>query len=81
MSRSKTKVPQPPPKLANPVAKHCRTFNKAHVFRDKKNDYTRAPKHKLRGDALALLALRVGCPTSTRSLTGLGRFLQRADTR
>jgi hypothetical protein len=33
------------PVETNPVAKHARTFNKATVQRDKKNDYKRKPKH------------------------------------
>ena len=30
----------------NPVAKHARTFNKAVVHRDRKNNYSRKTKHK-----------------------------------
>lgn len=30
----------------NPVAKHARTFNKAQVFKNKKLDYFRNPKHR-----------------------------------
>lgn len=30
----------------NFVAKHSRTYNKAKVFRDRKNDYTRKGKSK-----------------------------------
>lgn len=32
--------------MNNLVAKHARTFNKATVQRDKKNDYKRKAKHK-----------------------------------
>lgn len=37
-------------KLRNLVAKHARTFNKAAVHRDRKNDYSRKPKHSKRED-------------------------------
>lgn len=30
----------------NPVAKNAHKFNKSTVQRDKKNDYSRKPKHK-----------------------------------
>lgn len=30
----------------NPVAKHARKFNKAAVFRNRKFDYQRKPKHR-----------------------------------
>jgi hypothetical protein len=30
----------------NTVAKHCRTFCKSSVQRDRKNDYNRKDKHK-----------------------------------
>lgn len=33
-------------KIRNWVAKHARTFNKAAVFRSKKKDYRRKPKHR-----------------------------------
>ena len=36
-------------KVNNPVAKHARTFNKAAVYRDRKNDYKRKPKHSYKG--------------------------------
>lgn len=33
-------------KINNLVAKHARTFNKAAVHADRKNDYKRKPKHR-----------------------------------
>jgi hypothetical protein len=36
--------------MNNPVAKHARKFNKAAPHRDRKNDYTRKPKHKKKLD-------------------------------
>lgn len=37
-------------KIRNFVAKHSRKVNKAGPMKDKKNDYTRKPKHKKRED-------------------------------
>ena len=38
--------------MNNLVAKHARTFNKASVQRDKKNDYKRKAKHKAKHERI-----------------------------
>lgn len=37
-------------KANNLVAKHARSFNRASVQRDRKNDYQRKQKHKFKND-------------------------------
>jgi hypothetical protein len=37
-------------KINNLVAKHARTFNKAAVHADRKNDYKRRKKHRNRAE-------------------------------
>ena len=42
----KTAKPIVSPKPRNFVAKHSIAINKPQIFKDKKKDYTRHPKHK-----------------------------------
>lgn len=36
--------------INNPVAKHANKFNRPATHKDRKNDYTRKPKHRNRGE-------------------------------
>lgn len=54
------------PKGGNFVAKYMNQFNKSAVFRDKKNDYRRTPKHKTKFyDAVGLVFTSSWCQLGT----------------